>query len=72
MPTCSSQAVSFCPEGAIERIAVFGSSDYVAAVRALSNVIGPRGIVLFSDDPATTHAMILDAFDAAIEEAKSS
>lgn len=64
----SSLAVCWCPIGAICRVAKRDESGRFDATCNLNTAVG-RPIADFNDDPATTHAMVLAAFDRAIEKA---
>jgi hypothetical protein len=66
----SSLAVCWCSLGAVSREAKRNEDGRCDAVSVLEMVIG-GSLSDFNDDPATTHAMILDAFDAAIERARA-
>jgi hypothetical protein len=66
------QACQWCSLGAL--VAVTSSSSQTVSLRCkaidlLFDVVG-RDVVAFNDDPKTTHADVLAAFDRAIELAK--
>jgi hypothetical protein len=63
-------AVCWCAMGAIDRAAKRNTSGAFEAGLTIESVIY-KPIAAFNDDPATTHADVLKAFDRAIEKAKS-
>ncbi len=73
------EATCWCAEGALVRAAEEGAATAVDAVdatkdiakasRLLSDQVGGRALYRFNDDPRTTHADVLKAFDLAIKAA---
>lgn len=70
-------AVCWCLEGALYKACPYGVQDsplydtWQKAHSVLQRVIGVVGLVAFNDSPKTTHAMVLEALDKAIESVDS-
>lgn len=63
----SSKAVCWCAEGAIYK--AWGTVYVIDSLWEFFSFLN-RPLSVFNDDPTTTHAMVLEAFDKAIELAK--
>lgn len=63
----SDRAICWCISGAINKVSEF--KNHQVAYDRLRLVVGPL-ITQFNDDPKTTHADVIAAFDRAIEHSK--
>jgi hypothetical protein len=70
LDAASSDAVCWCSLGAICRISLGDDVLRLGAEEILRSTV-KMPIGQFNDDPATTHADVLDAFDRAIEKARA-